>query len=183
MDRVWDTSKCYPNLSVIIFNVKIIQGHEVKKRSNCFGGVMRVLDQFSSRTQTVTQEHFVRTTVALPCQCHCWTAQIRQKLKIGKMQKSKRTSWKWAVFKYQKVRIFWIYLLKIVRNIHILGSVRSHYILFFPKLKKYIYIIKGFKMFFLSSRISKTLQILDSGLMDAFILNLLLKISQFYIER
>ena len=34
MDRVWDTSKYDPKLSVSIFKVKVIQGHEVKERSN-----------------------------------------------------------------------------------------------------------------------------------------------------
>ena len=34
MDRVWDTSKDHPKLSVSIFKVQIIQGHEVKERSN-----------------------------------------------------------------------------------------------------------------------------------------------------
>ena len=34
MDRVWDTSKYDFNLSVSIFKVKVIQGHEVKERSN-----------------------------------------------------------------------------------------------------------------------------------------------------
>ena len=34
MDRVWDTSKYHPNLSVSIFKVKVIQSHEVKERSN-----------------------------------------------------------------------------------------------------------------------------------------------------
>ena len=34
MDRVWDTSKYHPKLSVSIFKVKVIQGHEVKERSN-----------------------------------------------------------------------------------------------------------------------------------------------------
>ena len=33
MDRVWDISR-YPKLSVSIFKVKVIQGHEVKERSN-----------------------------------------------------------------------------------------------------------------------------------------------------
>ena len=30
MDRVWDISKYHPKLSVSIFKVKVIQGHEVK---------------------------------------------------------------------------------------------------------------------------------------------------------
>ena len=34
MDRVWDTSKYHPKLSVSILKVKVIQGHEVKERSN-----------------------------------------------------------------------------------------------------------------------------------------------------
>ena len=34
MDRVWDTYKHHPNLSGSIFKVKVIQCHEVKKRSN-----------------------------------------------------------------------------------------------------------------------------------------------------
>ena len=34
MDRVWDTSKYDPKLSVNIFKVKVIQGHEVEERSN-----------------------------------------------------------------------------------------------------------------------------------------------------
>ena len=34
MDRVWNTSKYHPKLSMSIFNVKVIQGHEVKERSN-----------------------------------------------------------------------------------------------------------------------------------------------------
>ena len=34
MDRVWDTSKHDPKLSVIIFKIKVIKGHEVKERSN-----------------------------------------------------------------------------------------------------------------------------------------------------
>ena len=33
MDLVWDTFKYDPKLSVIIFKVKVIQGHEVKERS------------------------------------------------------------------------------------------------------------------------------------------------------
>ena len=32
MDRIWDTSKDNPKLSVSIFKFKVIQGHEVKKR-------------------------------------------------------------------------------------------------------------------------------------------------------
>ena len=34
MDRVWDTSRYHPKLFVSIFKVKVIQGHEVKGRSN-----------------------------------------------------------------------------------------------------------------------------------------------------
>ena len=34
MDRAWDTSKYRPELSVSIFKVKVIQGHEVEERSN-----------------------------------------------------------------------------------------------------------------------------------------------------
>ena len=34
MDRVSDTSKYHPKLSVNIFKVKVIQGDEVKERSN-----------------------------------------------------------------------------------------------------------------------------------------------------
>ena len=34
MDCVWDTSKYHPKLSVSIFKVKVIQGHEFKERSN-----------------------------------------------------------------------------------------------------------------------------------------------------
>ena len=34
MNRIWDTSKYHPKLSVSIFKVKVIQGHEVKERSN-----------------------------------------------------------------------------------------------------------------------------------------------------
>ena len=34
MDRLWDTSKYHPKLSVNIFKVKVIQGHEVKESSN-----------------------------------------------------------------------------------------------------------------------------------------------------
>ena len=34
MDRVWDTSKYHPKLSVSILKVKAIQGHEVMERSN-----------------------------------------------------------------------------------------------------------------------------------------------------
>ena len=34
MDRVWDISKYDHKLSVSIFKVKVIQGHDVKKRSN-----------------------------------------------------------------------------------------------------------------------------------------------------
>ena len=33
-DSVWDASKYDPKLSVSIFKVKVIQGHEVKERSN-----------------------------------------------------------------------------------------------------------------------------------------------------
>ena len=33
-DRVWDTSKYHPKLSVSIFKVKVIQGHKAKERSN-----------------------------------------------------------------------------------------------------------------------------------------------------
>ena len=31
MDRVWDTPKCHPKLSGSIFNIKVIQGHEIKQ--------------------------------------------------------------------------------------------------------------------------------------------------------
>ena len=34
MDCVLDTSKYHPKLSVSIFKVRVIQGHEVKERSN-----------------------------------------------------------------------------------------------------------------------------------------------------
>ena len=34
IDRVWDTSKYHRKLSVNIFKVKVIHGHEVKERSN-----------------------------------------------------------------------------------------------------------------------------------------------------
>ena len=34
MDRVWDTFKNDPKLSMSIFNVKVMQGHEVKETSN-----------------------------------------------------------------------------------------------------------------------------------------------------
>ena len=34
MDRVWDDSNYHPKLSVSIFKVKVIQGHEVKGGSN-----------------------------------------------------------------------------------------------------------------------------------------------------
>ena len=34
MDGVWDTSKYDHKLSVSIFKVKVIEGHEVKERSN-----------------------------------------------------------------------------------------------------------------------------------------------------
>ena len=34
MDRIWDTSRYHPKLSVSIFKVKVIQGHKVKERSN-----------------------------------------------------------------------------------------------------------------------------------------------------
>ena len=34
IDSVWDTSKNHPKLSVSIFKVKVIQGYEVKERSN-----------------------------------------------------------------------------------------------------------------------------------------------------
>ena len=34
MDRVWDTSKYYPKLSVTTFMVKVIQGHDVKDGSS-----------------------------------------------------------------------------------------------------------------------------------------------------
>ena len=34
IDRGWDTSKYHPKLSVSIFKVKVVQGHEVKGRSN-----------------------------------------------------------------------------------------------------------------------------------------------------
>ena len=33
MDRIWDTSKHHPKLSVPIFKVNVIQGHEVKEMS------------------------------------------------------------------------------------------------------------------------------------------------------
>ena len=34
MNRVWDTSKYHRKLSVNIFKVKVIQGHEDKEMSN-----------------------------------------------------------------------------------------------------------------------------------------------------
>ena len=34
MDRVWDTSKYHPKLSLSIFKVEVIQGHEGKEGSN-----------------------------------------------------------------------------------------------------------------------------------------------------
>ena len=34
MAHVWDTSNYHPKLLVSIFKVKVIQGHEVKERSN-----------------------------------------------------------------------------------------------------------------------------------------------------
>ena len=34
MDRVRDTSKYHPELSVTIFKVKVVQDHKVKERSN-----------------------------------------------------------------------------------------------------------------------------------------------------
>ena len=34
IDRVWDTSRYHPKLSLSILKVKVIQGHEVKESSN-----------------------------------------------------------------------------------------------------------------------------------------------------
>ena len=50
MDRVWGTSKYDPNLSMSTFKVKVIQGHEVKERSNSkfyvWGACYMFLGQF-----------------------------------------------------------------------------------------------------------------------------------------
>ena len=45
MDRVWDNSKYHSKLSVSIFKVKVIQGHEAKKgqtKNLCLDGVILV---------------------------------------------------------------------------------------------------------------------------------------------
>ena len=63
MDRVWDTSKYHPKLSVSIFKVKAVQGHGIKKDQpenfgfgqcdTCFWV------SFSSRTRKMTLEQFL----------------------------------------------------------------------------------------------------------------------------
>ena len=63
-DSVWDTSKYHPKLSLSIFKVNVIQGHEVNERSNrkfwvwaaCY---MLLGHFFSSRTRKMTLEHFL----------------------------------------------------------------------------------------------------------------------------
>ena len=62
MDRVWDTSKYHPKLSVSIL-VKIIQGHEVKERSNWKVWVWEarymLLGQFIVKTRKIDLGHFL----------------------------------------------------------------------------------------------------------------------------
>ena len=75
MDGVWDTSKYDPNLSVCIFKVMVIQGHEVKKRSNWKFHVWvawyMILGQF-----------FVKNAEKQPKNTF-WTIEIGENLKIG----------------------------------------------------------------------------------------------------
>ena len=63
MDRVWDTSKYHPKLSVSIFKVKVIQSHEVKERSNWkfwFGQHYTCFwVSFSWRTRKMTLKDFL----------------------------------------------------------------------------------------------------------------------------
>ena len=96
MDRVWDTSKHHPKVSVSILKVKVIQGHELKERSNwkcyvwaawCMLGHFfvknakndpRTLLNGPSRTNvTVQKGEEVEWTLEKKCQnllVHCWVA-------------------------------------------------------------------------------------------------------------
>ena len=64
MDRVWDTSKYHPKLSVSVLKFKVIQGHEVNERPHWKFHVwvawyMFFLVIFPSRTRKMTLEHFL----------------------------------------------------------------------------------------------------------------------------
>ena len=59
MDRVWDTCKYYPKLSVSIFKVKILEGCGGKERSNC---KFYVCAQFFTKNATNgPRTHFERS--------------------------------------------------------------------------------------------------------------------------
>ena len=79
MDRVWDTSKYHSKPFVALYQVKVIQGHEVKKISNVKVWVWVVW-------YVLLGQIFVKN-VKKPKNTFS-TAQIRHNFKFGTMLKS-----------------------------------------------------------------------------------------------
>ena len=95
MDRVWDTSKYRPKISVSKFKVKVIKSHEVKERSNWKFYVwaawyMFFLVSLSLRTRKMTLEHVLN-------------GPNRTKLGNWQNAESQETAWKNGRFQNTKI--------------------------------------------------------------------------------
>ena len=129
MDRVWNTYMYHPKLSMCIFKVKVkvIQGHEIKERSNwkfwAWSASYIFLGQFFVTSAKMTLEHFL-------------TAKIGQILKIGKMRKSPEIAWKVAVPYFQNAKTFSRYLHAILYT-YTPDRVLSHIFCFFFRIPEF----------------------------------------------
>ena len=81
IDRVWDTSKHHHKLSVGIFKVKVIQGHEVKETSNYTFFVWSAWYMFLCQFFVKNAEKWTLNTF--------WTAKLGQILKIEKKNRNR----------------------------------------------------------------------------------------------
>ena len=177
MDRIWDTSRYHPKLSVSIFKVKVIQGHKVKERSNWKFWVWVAWYMFLGQFFVKNAKNDPRTLFERP--------KSEKILKIGKMQKSPEIGWKMAVFDLLNAKTRTFFKISTWNFVHVYTWQDSFtYIPVFWKFENFaqtfLKITFFVDYFFTIFKIFKILKIRDSSLLATCILNNLLKTNCFY---
>ena len=108
MDRVWNTSKYHPKPSGSIFKVKVIQGHEVKGRSNGKFGIWAVGYLFLGQISSRTRKNDPRTLFERSKSDNVW------KSREWRNRRKRREKWHFSTYKTPKLGHFLRYPLEIL---------------------------------------------------------------------